>query len=38
VIESSCHCGAVRLEMESAPEEVTDCIARSAGATGQSRG
>ena len=25
MIESWCHCGAVRLEMESAPEEVTDC-------------
>ena len=25
MIESWCHCDAVRLEMESAPEEVTDC-------------
>jgi hypothetical protein len=25
VIESSCHCGAVRLEISRAPEEVTDC-------------
>jgi hypothetical protein len=25
VIEASCHCGAVRLEIESAPEQVTDC-------------
>src|ERR1700722_7721051 len=24
-IESSCHCGAVRLEIETAPETVTDC-------------
>lgn len=25
MIESSCHCGAVKLEIESAPEAVTDC-------------
>ena len=25
MIEASCHCGAVRMEIESAPEEVTDC-------------
>jgi len=25
LIESSCHCGAIRLEIETAPEEVTDC-------------
>jgi hypothetical protein len=25
MIEASCHCGAVRLEIESAPEEVNDC-------------
>jgi hypothetical protein len=25
MIESSCHCGAVKLEILSAPEEVTDC-------------
>jgi hypothetical protein len=25
VIEASCHCGAVRLTIESAPAEVTDC-------------
>src|SRR5262245_42564131 len=25
MIEASCHCGAVRLEIESAPEVVTDC-------------
>jgi hypothetical protein len=25
VIESSCHCGAVRLKVNRAPEEVTDC-------------
>jgi hypothetical protein len=25
MIESSCHCGAVRLEIEQAPAEVTDC-------------
>jgi len=25
MIESSCHCGAVRLEISRAPEEVTDC-------------
>lgn len=25
MIESSCHCGTVRLEILSAPEEVTDC-------------
>jgi hypothetical protein len=25
VIESSCHCGAVRLKITRAPEEVTDC-------------
>jgi hypothetical protein len=24
-MEASCHCGAVRLEIDSAPEEVTDC-------------
>jgi len=25
MIESSCHCGAVKLEMPAAPESVTDC-------------
>jgi hypothetical protein len=25
VIEASCHCGAVRLEIETPPETVTDC-------------
>ena len=25
MIESSCHCGAVRLKIEAAPETVTDC-------------
>ena len=25
MIEASCHCGAVRLEIETAPETVTDC-------------
>ena len=25
MIEASCHCGAVRLETDAAPEEVTDC-------------
>jgi hypothetical protein len=25
MIESSCHCGAVKLEMLAVPEEVTDC-------------
>jgi hypothetical protein len=25
MIEPSCHCGAVRLEMQSAPEEVNNC-------------
>lgn len=25
MIESSCHCGAVKLEILAAPEEVTDC-------------
>jgi hypothetical protein len=25
MIEASCHCGAVRLEIDSAPNEVTDC-------------
>jgi hypothetical protein len=25
MIQASCHCGAVRLEIESAPEEVLDC-------------
>src|ERR1700749_442521 len=25
MIESSCHCGAVRLEIETPPQEVTDC-------------
>ena len=25
MIESSCHCGTVKLEIPSAPEEVTDC-------------
>ena len=25
MIEASCHCGAVRMEIASAPEEVTDC-------------
>ena len=25
MIESSCHCGAVRFEISRAPEEVTDC-------------
>jgi len=25
LIESSCHCGAVRLKINRAPEEVTDC-------------
>jgi hypothetical protein len=25
MVESSCHCGAVRLEIDSAPETVTDC-------------
>jgi hypothetical protein len=25
MIESSCHCGAVKLEIDSAPETVTDC-------------
>ncbi len=25
MIESSCHCGAVRLEIETAPAEVTNC-------------
>lgn len=25
MIEASCHCGAVRLEVESAPEELNDC-------------
>jgi hypothetical protein len=25
LIESSCHCGAVRLEIETAPTEVTNC-------------
>jgi hypothetical protein len=25
MIESSCHCGAVRLQIETAPEQVTDC-------------
>ena len=25
MIESSCHCGAVRLKIDRAPEEVTDC-------------
>jgi hypothetical protein len=24
-LEASCHCGAVRLEIDSPPEEVTDC-------------
>jgi hypothetical protein len=25
MIHASCHCGAVRLEIDSAPDEVTDC-------------
>lgn len=25
MIQGSCHCGAVQLEVETAPEEVTDC-------------
>jgi hypothetical protein len=25
MIESSCHCGAVKLEIQAAPEEVNDC-------------
>ena len=25
MIEATCHCGPVRLELESAPDEVTDC-------------
>ena len=25
MIEASCHCGAVKLEIQSAPNEVTDC-------------
>ena len=25
MIESSCHCGAVKIELEAAPETVTDC-------------
>jgi hypothetical protein len=25
MIEASCHCGAVRLEIEAAPTEITDC-------------
>ena len=25
MIEASCHCGAVRLEIDSPPDEVTDC-------------
>jgi len=25
LVEASCHCGAVRLEVETAPAEVTDC-------------
>ena len=25
MIEASCHCGAVRLEIDRAPQEVTDC-------------
>jgi hypothetical protein len=25
MIEASCHCGAVRFEVETAPDEVTDC-------------
>jgi hypothetical protein len=25
MIEASCHCGAVRLEIEKAPTEITDC-------------
>jgi len=25
VIEASCHCGAVRLEIDTAPRELTDC-------------
>jgi hypothetical protein len=25
MIEASCHCGAIRFEVETAPDEVTDC-------------
>jgi len=25
MIEASCHCGAVRMEIDEAPEEITDC-------------
>src|SRR5580658_8990211 len=35
MIEASCHCGAVRFEVETAPDEVTDCncsICRRSGA------